>query len=80
MKPYPKPLGNDGKLPLLSSNADVFHAARAHRGTVLKDSYFINSGEDSALGGIASACRPAQLSCLAGLRWFLSYVSHTKMF
>ncbi len=45
MRPYPQPLGNDGKLPLLSSNADTFHAANAHRGTTVRDCYFVNAGE-----------------------------------
>jgi len=45
VRPYPWPLGNDGKLPLLSSNADTFHAANAHRGTILRDNYFVNAGD-----------------------------------
>ena len=45
VRPYPTPLGNDGKLPLLSSNADTFHAANAHRGTIVKDCYFVNAGK-----------------------------------
>ena len=44
MRPYPQPLGNDKKLPLLSSNADTFHSANAHRGTTLRDCYFVNAG------------------------------------
>ena len=50
VRPYPQPLGNDGKLPLLSSNADTFHAANAHRGTTVRDCYFVNAGEDLLLG------------------------------
>ena len=46
VRPYPWPLGNDGKLPLLSSNADTFHAANAHRGTVVRDCYFTNAGKE----------------------------------
>lgn len=45
MRPYPRPLGNDGKLPLLSSNADVFHATAAHSGTVVKNKFFVDTGQ-----------------------------------
>ena len=51
MRPYPHPLGNDGKPPLLSSNADTFHAANAHRGTTVRDCYFVNAGEKLHLDG-----------------------------
>lgn len=47
VRPFPQPLGDDGALPLLSSNADTFHAANAHRGTIVKDCYFVNAGGHS---------------------------------
>ena len=45
MRPFPRPLGRDGKLPLLSSCADSFHAVNGHRGTVLRDNFFVNAGD-----------------------------------
>lgn len=52
VRPYPQPLGNDGKVPLLSSNADTFHAANAHRGTTVRDCYFVNAGKKLTCVGV----------------------------
>ena len=60
MRPFPRPLGRDGKLPLLSSCADSFHAVNGHRGTVLRDNFFVNAGDAlrpaAALGEQHYAC------------------------
>lgn len=56
VRPYPLPLGKDGKLPLLSSVADIFHSTSAHTGTVVKNNYLVNSGEPSQCNRCSSAC------------------------
>ena len=43
--PYPKPLGSDGQLPLLSANADGIHATDDREGPKVLDSAFFNLGE-----------------------------------
>ena len=48
VRPFPRPLGKDGRAPLLSSCADAFHAANAHRGTTVRDCLFMNSGQAPA--------------------------------
>lgn len=42
--PYPKPLGSDGQLPLLSANADGIHATDDREGPKVLDSAFVNLG------------------------------------
>ncbi len=44
VRPFPRPIGNDGALPLMSSTADIFHIVNAHRGTIIRDNFFVNSG------------------------------------
>lgn len=62
MRPFPYPLGKDGKLPLLSSVADVFHSTSAHSGTLLKNNYFVNSGAQLSYCNIL--CVPHSISFL----------------
>ena len=45
MRPFPRPLGNDGALPLLASVADGFHAVDSHRGTIFRDNFIVNTGQ-----------------------------------
>ena len=51
--PYPKPLGSDGQLPLLSANADGIHATDDREGPKVLDSSFINLGAHSNALAIA---------------------------
>ena len=44
VRPFPRPLGKDGKLPLLSSAIDGFHVANGRSGLFIRDSYIVNSG------------------------------------
>jgi hypothetical protein len=44
VRPFPRPLGRDGRLPLLSSCADIVHSTAAHVGSTIKNNYFVNSG------------------------------------
>ena len=62
VRPFPRPLGRDGKLPLLSSCADSFHAVNGHRGTVLRDNFFVNSGV--ALCPLAALCSSTKHACM----------------
>ena len=45
MRPFPRPLGRDGHLPLLSSGWDGFHVSSAHIGTTLANSLLLNTGQ-----------------------------------
>lgn len=40
----PRPLGNDGALPLISSTADIFHIVNPHGATFIRDNFFVNLG------------------------------------
>lgn len=69
VRPFPRPLGNDGKLPLLSVNADSFHSVNAHRGTILRNNFFVNGGmfhDESVISApsMAAAALPI-LACQA---------------
>ncbi|CAL8471749.1 g11291 [Coccomyxa elongata] len=60
--PYPRPIGNDGQLPLLSTCADGIHNADAGEGPKVINCYFGGLGDDAiAIRGhfapVASACR-----------------------
>lgn len=44
VRPFPRPLGNDGALPLMSSTADIFHIVNPHGATFIRDNFFVNSG------------------------------------
>lgn len=44
VRPFPRPLGRDGRLPLLSTCADIVHSTAAHAGSTIRDNYFVNSG------------------------------------
>ena len=44
MRPFPRPLGNDGAMPLMSSSADIFHIVNPRGATIVRDSFFVNSG------------------------------------
>lgn len=45
VRPFPRPLGNDGALPLLAAVADGFHAVDSHRGTIFRDNFIVNTGQ-----------------------------------
>lgn len=62
MRPFPRPLGMDGNLPLLSSCADAFHAVNGHRGTVLRDNFFVNAGDASRPA--AALCSSIEHACM----------------
>ena len=62
MRPFPRPLGMDGNLPLLSSCADAFHAVNGHRGTVLRDNFFVNAGD--APRPAAALCSSIEHACM----------------
>lgn len=52
----------DGNLPLLSSCADAFHAVNGHRGTVLRDNFFVNAGDASRPA--AALCSSIEHACM----------------
>ncbi|EIE21526.1 pectin lyase-like protein [Coccomyxa subellipsoidea C-169] len=59
--PYPRPIGNDGQLPLLSTNADGIHATDNAEGPRLINCFFGGLGDDAiAVTGhfspVATAC------------------------
>ncbi len=45
IRPFPLPLGRDGKLPMLSTTWDAIHMKGSHSGTLVKNNYIVNSGE-----------------------------------
>jgi hypothetical protein len=53
IRPFPYPLGRDGKLPLCSSSWDGFHITGAHSGTFIKDSYIVNTGRWHSIHALA---------------------------
>ena len=65
MRPTPWPLGKDKRPQLISSNADGLHAANAHRGTVIRDCLFINTGLGPHLLRPSCPALSSQFCCAA---------------
>ena len=63
MLPYPRPIGNDGQLPLMATNADGIHATDNAVGPRLINCYFGGLGAASFTLPFLRIAHPELLPC-----------------
>ena len=73
--PYPRPIGNDGKLPLLSTNADGIHNTDSSEGPKLINCFFGGLGAHH-LVHMSCQRQPLQGLCIFA-KWWVRSLSMT---